>query len=221
MKLVAFSGLDGSGKSTQIELLEDYLREQGQRVNILTMYDDVSISGMSRRWLRGKRKKTKPSTAATVRPVVKSEPSFRLDKNYFSWPRFLGRLLVYSADALVLRMRVSRLRAECDWLICDRFIYDSLVNLFALRNFGWLRPYSRAVMLLAPAPDVACYLDVAPDDAYARKPEYDLEYTRRRGASYDRFMEVVLERPRPVHARGGVQEMFRAVKEKVNELESW
>jgi hypothetical protein len=131
MKLVAFSGLDGSGKSTQIELLEDYLREQGQRVNILTMYDDVSISGMSRRWLRGKRKKTKPSPAATVRPVVKSEPSFRLDKNYFSWPRFLGRLLVYSADALVLRMRVSRLRAECDWLICDRFIYDSLVNLFA------------------------------------------------------------------------------------------
>lgn len=221
MKLVAFSGLDGAGKSTQIDLLRAYLHEHGQRVSILTMYDDVSLSGMLRRRLRGKHKKDKPAPPVDDAPKPKPAPSFRLDKNYFSWPRFLGRLLIYAGDALILRRRVSRLRRQCDWLICDRFIYDSLVNLFALRDFGWLRPYSRFVMRLAPAPDVACYLEVAPEAAYARKPEYELEYMRRRGASYDRFMEAVLKRPRPVRARGDVQDMFRAIKEKVNELGSW
>ena len=32
MKIITISGLDGSGKSTQIQLLQDYLTSQGKKI---------------------------------------------------------------------------------------------------------------------------------------------------------------------------------------------
>jgi len=40
---VSFSGIDGAGKSTQIEALRENLRQAGFRVSMLAFWDDVSM----------------------------------------------------------------------------------------------------------------------------------------------------------------------------------
>ncbi|MBO7303585.1 MAG: hypothetical protein J6U68_05315 [Clostridia bacterium] len=57
-KFIVFEGIDGAGKSTQIELLASRLRQMGQSVNI-TAEPTTNESGKAlRRALSGKEKKT-------------------------------------------------------------------------------------------------------------------------------------------------------------------
>ncbi|MFZ0707094.1 MAG: hypothetical protein WAM71_15925, partial [Candidatus Korobacteraceae bacterium] len=41
--LISFSGLDGAGKSTQIQNLVDYLEDRGVVVKTLAFWDDVVV----------------------------------------------------------------------------------------------------------------------------------------------------------------------------------
>ena len=43
VRFVSFSGIDGAGKSTQIEALRERLREGGFQVSMLAFWDDVSM----------------------------------------------------------------------------------------------------------------------------------------------------------------------------------
>jgi len=67
-------------------------------------------------------------------------------------------------------------RSGADIVILDRYIYDELSNL----NLG--NPLSRAFVKFVhgfvPRPDVAYLLDADPVAAYARKPEYPVEFMK-------------------------------------------
>jgi len=41
-RLVSFSGIDGSGKSTQIEALQSWVKAKGLYVHLVTFWDDVA-----------------------------------------------------------------------------------------------------------------------------------------------------------------------------------
>src|SRR6202041_3903984 len=41
--VISFSGIDGAGKTTQIEYLSTFLKEQGLRVLRLSFWDDVAV----------------------------------------------------------------------------------------------------------------------------------------------------------------------------------
>lgn len=53
---IAFEGIDGSGKSTQIELLAQYLRERGQRVHTTCEPSGFRTGRLIREYLRGEDK---------------------------------------------------------------------------------------------------------------------------------------------------------------------
>jgi thymidylate kinase len=182
--IVSFSGVDGAGKSTQIEALRARLAKQGMRVSVIAFWDDVARLT----WLR-------ESAGHTLFKGDKgvgspSKPIERRDKNVRSWPMSLVRLMLYFVDAMSARAVYRQaLRSNSDAVILDRWVYDELANL-TLQN-GINRVYARLIARLAPQPDVSFLLDAEPVQARARKPEYPLDFLIENRASYARLANLV------------------------------
>jgi thymidylate kinase len=166
---VSFSGIDGSGKSTQIDALSSRLRQQGLRVESIRFWDDVAK-------LKGIREASGHKIFKGDKGVGSPEaPIERRDKNIQTPFMTAVRLFIYSVDAVSQRMAVRKaLRSGADFVIFDRYTYDELANL----NMGnpFIRAYIRLVMAIVPRPHVSYLLDADPMAARARKPEYPLDF---------------------------------------------
>ena len=182
--MVSFSGIDGAGKSTQIETLRSRVQEAGLRVMLITFWDDVArltrlreVTGHT--LFRGDKGVGTPDAAIV-----------RRDKNVRSRLMTGVRLGLYFLDAVWLRIVIRKaLRTPADLVICDRYIYDELANL-ELRNPA-ARTYVRLIMKLVPRPHVSYLLDADPAQAFARKPEYPLEFLYSSRASYLALSDLV------------------------------
>jgi thymidylate kinase len=176
-KLVTFSGIDGSGKSTQIEALRVLLTEMGLRVVLVTFWDDVAK-------LKGIREvsghtlfKGEKGVGSPTRPIN------RRDKNVRSWYMTPVRFCLYFVDAISLRVVVKRaLRADAEVVIFDRYHYDELANLELRGRIA--RAYARFLLRLVPQPDISFLLDADPMQARARKPEYPVDFLHSNRAAY-------------------------------------
>jgi thymidylate kinase len=170
--LITFSGVDGSGKSTQIEHLRSALHAAGLTTRSLAFWDDVVVGVKYREEFVHRVYKSERGIGAPGKPVK------RRDKNVRGWYLTLARHFLYLLDALNLNrvMARERRRAEgkTDVIILDRYIYDELANLNLNQSLS--RLFVRLVQSLVPAPDLAYFLDADPLAAYARKPEYPLDF---------------------------------------------
>ncbi len=166
---VSFSGIDGAGKSTQIENLCSRLKAEGLQVRLIRFWDDIAR-------LKQVREKAGHTVFKGDKGVGSpSAPINRRDKNVQSWPMTCVRLFLYSVDAVsTLRMVKKALRSGADFVIFDRYTYDELANL-NLRN-PLIRVYVRLIMKIVPRPDISYLLDADPLAARARKPEYPVEF---------------------------------------------
>ncbi|HLY98983.1 MAG TPA: thymidylate kinase [Candidatus Angelobacter sp.] len=175
--VISFSGLDGAGKSTQIENLRQSLASAGFRTKLLTFWDDVVVGVKFREGFVHKVYKSERGIGAPGKPVA------RRDKNVRAWYLTVARSILYLLDAIHLRRILSRgNNSSADVVIVDRYIYDELVNLNLAR---WpARAFVRLVRSLVPTPDIAFLLDADPEAAYARKPEYPVDFMRLCRASY-------------------------------------
>jgi len=175
--LISFSGMDGAGKSTQIENLKTIAQHHGLKVTILTFWDNVVMLSRYREGFVQKVFKSESGVGAPGKPVN------RRDKNVRGWYMNLVRHALYTLDAIHLPLVIARAhRAGTDVVILDRYIYDELANL-PLTN-PVTRAYIRAVARLVPQPDIAFVLDAEPELAYARKPEYPLDFMHKVRAAY-------------------------------------
>jgi thymidylate kinase len=175
--LVSFSGLDGSGKTTQIENLRSVLAARGYSTQLLAFWDNVVVLS---RYREGFVHKVYGSERGVGEP---GKPVQRRDKNVRRWYLGLARHLLYFLDAVHLARVVRRARRSgADVIIIDRYVYDEWANL-PLRN-PLTRAYIRAVNLLVPRPDVAYLLDADPVAACARKPEYPVEFMQKCRVAY-------------------------------------
>jgi thymidylate kinase len=176
-RFVSFSGIDGAGKSTQIEALCSHFTDDGLQVRKIRFWDDIArmtaIREASGHKLFGGDKGIGSPSA----------PINRRDKNVRSWFMTGVRLFIYFLDALAVRHAVKKaLSSRADLVIFDRYIYDELANL-SLRN-PTTRLYVRVIMKLVPKPDISYILDADPAKARARKPEYPLEFLHSNRRSY-------------------------------------
>lgn len=174
--IVSFSGIDGAGKSTQIQALQTRLQEQGFRTLLLAFWDDVVVFPHFREFMSLKAFKGDAGVGSPENPIE------RRDKNVISWYTVAARLFFYLLDALSLRWTLWQVSPQIDFVIFDRYIYDELANL-PLRH-RLLQFYVKLVLAISPRPTVAYLIDADPDAACARKPEYPLEFLRQNRAAY-------------------------------------
>jgi thymidylate kinase len=183
-KFVSFSGMDGAGKSTQIQNLRTRITETGLRVSLVTFWDDVARLKNLRETSGHTLFKGDKGVGSPTAPIN------RRDKNVRGWPMTMVRYFLYLVDAVSLRLVVKRaLRSDADFIIFDRYAYDELANLTLSHPIA--RAYVRLIMKIVPRPHVSYILDADPVQARARKPEYPVEFLRFCRASYLALSDLI------------------------------
>ncbi|MGD0181295.1 MAG: thymidylate kinase [Terriglobales bacterium] len=182
-RLISFSGIDGAGKSTQIEVLVDRLKQAGFGVALLAFWDDVAVLTRVREFSGHALFKGEKGVGAPDKPVN------RQDKNVQSWYMTAVRFALYFLDAVSLFFVVAKQRrSSADVIIFDRYLHDELANL-ALKD-RLSRIYARLLLTLTPQPDIAYLLDADPEKARERKPEYPVDFLHQNRAAYLTLSEM-------------------------------
>ena len=185
MKLITFSGLDGSGKTTQIKLFQAWLKEKNLKVKTIHIIQNSIANRFRSKKKRNKGEKSpeRPVDQDKSEKPCPKEPS--LTQNCV-W-RVLLRKFALVIDIILLRswLRSKALlnliikRKKVDVLIFDRYFYDYLINIYYLQNKK--EPQVPPLLkFLIPKPDLAFYLRVKPEEAQTRKQDQGLDYLKRK-----------------------------------------
>jgi thymidylate kinase len=187
--VVALSGLDGSGKTSQAEALRDTLRDLG--VDAVVVWAKLARNPSLD--LLARPMKSLFSRVPTIRSASgagdRKQPARDIGKELRRASPGLTQLwstVVAVANGLTQRRTTRYHLSRGRIVIRDRYTLDSIVRLRYRygenRRFGfqaWL------IKLISPKPLLAYFLDVPADVALTRKAEqYDLDQLRRQAELY-------------------------------------
>ncbi len=170
-KFIVIEGIDGCGKSTQIDELSKWLPNSGliKRDSKLITTREPGGSQLGKK-LRG----------------------LILDKNSNNKPSSLTELLLYSADrAEHVSKIISPALNNNDWVICDRFSDSTLayqgygrnINLEIIKNI-------ESIVCQGEYPDLTFFLDISPEESLLRRKNKTPDRIESEGI---RFLEKVNE----------------------------
>ena len=159
--LIAVEGIDGSGKSTQLQLLKEHLERQDKKVFYFHAVE-FSLANKISRALKG----VKGYKAGSEKAITKaSYLSITLRKKF---------LLL---DILRFKELMNQLKKDdYDYIISDRYFYDSVINILYLSKNSDRLYLERFI----PKPDYAFYMNTSPKEIMKRDrvPEQGEQYLK-------------------------------------------
>ena len=184
--IIALSGVDGSGKSTQIELLEQALSEAGHKTEVIWFragYSEIMT------WLRAMVRHTKPD----LLPRATGDEA-RARKKVFARPSVRAAWMAMAVSDVLLNLagRIRADEARGRVVICDRYLFDSMLDLeLRFDEFAKVRPWVEWLLRrLVPRPDVSILLVVPREvmhDRLEKKDEPFPDPPELRDTRYDRY----------------------------------
>ena len=178
LKLVTISGLDSSGKSTQINLLKSYLEHTGKKV----FYFHAIEQGLAKKIIDFRNKYCLICKLTGKCKVYKEKSITKATPFQIFLRKVFLRLDIWRFKRLRNRLRNS----GYDYILSDRYFYDSVVNVEFLQS-------RRGQKFLPPTginkiiPDLALYLQTDPETIMSRErvPDQGLEYLKKKKDLYD------------------------------------
>lgn len=179
MKNITLSGLDGSGKSTQIKLLREYFESRGLKV---FYFHSVAFSLPNRfasfanevfSFFHPLHHPEKETEKQTSKSVVRA-----------GWLTVQLRKLFLFIDIIRFKKLLKKLDCQkYDILLSDRYFFDNVVNLLFLSGKSGRLFAERFV----PAPQTAIYLDADPQAIMRRerRPDQGIEYLESKKEIFD------------------------------------
>jgi len=203
--IIAFSGIDGSGKTTYAEFCVNYFKEKKIDCKYRHMVKD-SLYNVALHNFIGKISK---NTQASI------EKGLRNKKNRV---RFFLLKLVKKA-LLVLNMVYFNLAYGSYRgnprrnIVSDRYFYDDIAQLqyLGLASENFIKFYSQFIM----KPDIIFFVKVEPETAFKRKGEYKKEYFFDKCKIYE---DVFNQIPMAIHVnKKSKEESLRFISDRIEE----
>ncbi|MBE6549820.1 MAG: dTMP kinase [Ruminococcaceae bacterium] len=141
-RFIVFEGIDGSGKTTQVQLLADFLREQGIETVVTAEPTALPTGKELRAALSGKEKKSECEMAAL----------FVLDR------------IAHNNDK---ENGIRALVEKGAYVICDRYYYSTLAYQGMSTDYSWVKKMNLACPDIM-RPDLCIYLDLLPEQSLER-----------------------------------------------------
>lgn len=202
-RFIVFEGIDGAGKTTQIELLSKHLQESGRRVMHTAEPTESVSGGLLRDALGGVSKRSACEMAAL----------FVLDRIFHNVNPING---------------IEKMLSEGVDVICDRYYYSSLAYQGSETDPGWVRDMNLSCPEIR-RPDLCIFLDLTPSESMARigKGRVTLEMyeneerlTRVRKQFFDVFESLAdTDRICVVNAAGSIDEVHRKIVAVLSDVE--
>lgn len=129
-KFIVFEGLDGSGKSTQAEMLFSYLKQKGQKVHLTSEPTRYLIGGLIKSWVTHDWK----STPECLQLLFAADRAHHLDKEII--PLLKREITVISDRYFLSSLAFGALEVkDGDWLfdINKKFILPDLIIILKVR----------------------------------------------------------------------------------------
>lgn len=199
--IVAFSGLDGAGKSTQARLLKETLGRIHVEGAVLWPPAQNLLFGMNptvKRMLRGVLERTGSSAINTKDesrlagigdriedPELADVPDFPPLPHQRALVAHMLAGVVACSQILALRRARRSAPASARVLIFDRYTLDAIV--YVRQRWGHGRPLRwqcALIRLLSPRPVVAYLLEIGPQRALTRKQDFPLDNLLERAVMY-------------------------------------
>lgn len=197
---IVLEGPDGSGKSTMSQMIASYLEDKGYNIVFTREPGGTPIS-------------------EKIRDII-------LDNKNSEMADTTEALLYAAARAQLVAEKIKPLLENGKTIICERFVYSSLVYQGIGRNLGvnnikMINDFG----LQGIAPDIVLFFDIDPEKALKRKiiinggdrlEQEDISFHR---AVYDGYKEIINKYPqiKIINAERTKEEIFQEIKSIIDE----
>lgn len=197
---ISVEGSDGSGKSTQIELLKEYLESKNIKVVITREPGGTPIS-------------------EKIREII-------LDNGNREMTAMTEALLYAASRAQHVAQVIKPALAEGKTVICDRFIDSSIAYQGYGRGLGTCVRRINEYAIEGCMPDVTFLMQIEPDASSGRiankaKDRLEQEAQQFHEAVYNGYLEMLKDQPDRIigiNARRGVEEIHADIKAHLDRL---
>lgn len=193
---ISIEGTDGSGKTTQINLIKCYLEDKGKDVLVTREPGGTKIS-------------------EKIRSIILDSANTEMNK--------ITEMLLYASSRAQLVYEVIKPALNVGKIvICDRFIDSS----YAYQGYGrgirleYITEVNKAV-LDEVMPDITFFFDITPETALNRRlassgfdriEQEDIDFHMKVYKGYKSLAQLYPDRIKTINAERSVEEIFRDVK---------